>query len=482
MDISFKDSIVPVIMAGGSGTRLWPMSRESRPKQFLPWDDDISLLQMTLARARRISSHTPLVVCQEKHRFLAAEQLRESDAMGGLILEPEGKNTAPTVAVAAQLLLQGVWKPEAPRDPLLLVLPADHVIGDIASFAAAIASAEPLALAGALVTFGVVPTRPETGYGYIEAGLPDGDGFGVKRFVEKPEITVAEEYLQAGGYFWNSGMFLFRASRFWQELCQFQPEMADVCAEAVRSIEQDLDFYRLPSSVFLRCPADSIDYAVMERTQSAVVVPLDAQWSDVGNWQAWWEVAEKASDDNAVVGDVVLSQCAGNLVRAESRLVAMVGVSDHVVIETKDAVLVAHRSALDGIKALVAELKSRGRPEILWHREIVRPWGKFDCIDQGDRYHVKRITVSPGARLSLQMHHHRAEHWVVVTGTAEVTRGEDVFLVRENESTYIHLGEVHSLKNPGLIPLELIEVQSGSYLGEDDIVRFKDAYGRVAAK
>ncbi|MGK2915163.1 MAG: mannose-1-phosphate guanylyltransferase/mannose-6-phosphate isomerase, partial [Porticoccaceae bacterium] len=353
MNISPSDSIIPVIMAGGSGTRLWPMSRESRPKQFLAWDNGPSLLQRTVERARSISAHTPLVICQNRHRFMAAEQLREQDALGGLILEPVGRNTAPTVAVATQILLQGAWPTNDPQDPLLLVLPADHVIADVEDFVAAMTVAVPLAHAGALVTFGVQPARAETGYGYIEAGDEHDGGYQVKRFVEKPDSATAERFLRDGGFYWNSGMFLFRASRYWQELIKFQPEMAEVCAEAVLGIEEDLDFYRLPSAIFSRCPADSIDYAVMERTDAAVVVPLQAQWSDVGNWQAWWEVAEKTAENNVVVGDVMLTDGARNLVRAESRLVAVIGVSDMVVIETKDAVLVASRLALDGVKALV---------------------------------------------------------------------------------------------------------------------------------
>lgn len=474
-----SDNVIPVIMAGGSGTRLWPVSRESHPKQFLAWDGGASLLQRTVARARSVSAHVPLVICQEQHRFIAAEQLRAENALGGLVLEPEGRNTAPTVALAAQLLLQGLWGNEGPQDPLLLVLPADHIIADVETFVAAMAVAEPLARDGALVTFGIEPVRAETGYGYIEAGAKRGDGYQVKRFVEKPDGPTAERFLGEGGFYWNSGMFLFRASRYWQELNQFRPDIAAVCAEAVQAVEQDLDFHRLPAAIFNRCPAESIDYAVMEHTDAAVVVPLPAQWSDVGNWHAWWDVSAKTAEDNVVSGDVIMTDSTRNLVRAESRLVALVGATDMVVIETKDAVLVAPRLALDGMKALVAELKSQGRSETRWHREIFRPWGKFDSIGQGPRDQVKRITVNPGARLSLQKHHHRAEHWVVVSGTAEVTRGDEVYLVRENESTYIPLGEVHSLRNPGMIPLELIEVQSGSYLGEDDIVRLNDVYGRA---
>ncbi|MCE8014838.1 mannose-1-phosphate guanylyltransferase/mannose-6-phosphate isomerase [Halomonas sp. MCCC 1A17488] len=461
-------------MAGGSGSRLWPLSRQLRPKQFLPVTGEGSMLQETLRRLSPLEHRAPLLICNEEHRFLVAEQLRQQGITDArILLEPEGRNTAPAIALAA---LQAV---EEDPEALLLVLAADHLIKDVEAFHASIQHAQALAEQGQLVTFGVVPTHAETGYGYIQRGEGQGDfGFRVKRFVEKPDAATAEDYLATGNYYWNSGMFLFRASRYLEELERFQPAMVKACRAALAGAREDLDFTRLDAEAFQACPADSIDYAVMERTAHASVVPLEAGWSDIGSWSALWEVSERDAQGNACHGDVMLHDSHNLLVHADHRLVATVGVEDLVVVETKDAVLVARQDRVQEVKQIVERLKAEGRSEHHNHREVYRPWGVYDSIDNGSRYQVKRITVKPGAKLSVQMHHHRAEHWVVVSGTAKVSIGEKTQLVSENESTYIPIGQVHALENPGKIPLELIEVQSGSYLGEDDIVRFTDRYGR----
>lgn len=466
--------ITPVIMAGGSGSRLWPLSRQLRPKQFLPLTGEGSMLQETLKRLAPLEHRSPLLICNEEHRFQVAEQVRQqgiSDAR--ILLEPEGRNTAPAIALAA---LQAA---EEDSEALLLVLAADHLIRDVATFHESVGHARALAEQGQLVTFGVVPTHAETGYGYIQRGVGQGDvGFTVKRFVEKPDRATAEDYLATGDYYWNSGMFLFSASRYLEELERFQPAMVKACRAALAGASEDLDFTRLDAEAFKACPADSVDYAVMERTEHASVVPLEAGWSDIGSWSALWEVSERDAQGNACHGDVMLHDSHNLLVHADHRLVATVGVDDLVVVETKDAVLVACKDRVQEVKRIVARLEAEGRTEQCNHREVYRPWGIYDSIDSGDRYQVKRITVKPGAKLSVQMHHHRAEHWVVVSGTAKVTNGEKSYFVSENESTYIPIGQVHSLENPGVIPLDLIEVQSGAYLGEDDIVRFNDRYGR----
>ena len=466
--------ITPVIMAGGSGSRLWPLSRQLRPKQFLPLTGEGSMLQETLKRLAPLEHRSPLLICNEEHRFLVAEQIRQqgiSDAR--ILLEPEGRNTAPAIALAA---LQAV---EEDPDPLLLVLAADHLIRDVAQFHESVGHARELAEQGQLVTFGVVPTHAETGYGYIQRGEGQGDfGFRVKRFVEKPDRATAEDYLLTGDYYWNSGMFVFSAKRYLEELECFQPAMVAACRAALVGARDDLDFTRLDAEAFKACSADSVDYAVMERTKHASVVPLEAGWSDIGSWSALWEVSEGDDQGNACKGDVMLHDSHNLMVHADHRLVATVGVEDLVVVETKDAVLVARQDRVQDVKKIVERLKVEGRNEHIIHREVYRPWGVYDSIDHGERYQVKCITVKPGAKLSVQMHHHRAEHWVVVSGTAKVTIGETTRLVSENESTYIPIGQVHALENPGKIPLELIEVQSGSYLGEDDIVRFNDRYGR----
>ena len=464
----------PVILAGGSGSRLWPLSRRLNPKQFLALTGEATLLQATLGRLDGLADTAPLVICNEAHRFLAAEQMRQAGVDDAtLLLEPVGRNTAPAIALAA---LQAT---AAGDDPLLLVLAADHFIGDTAAFQASVEAARPLAAAGWLVTFGVVPTAAETGYGYIERGAAlAGGGHAVRRFVEKPEAATARQYVDAGHFYWNSGMFLFGASAYLHALAAYQPEMLAACREALAGGAHDLDFLRVDADAFARCPGDSIDYAVMEKTDAAAVVPLATPWSDIGSWSALWAAGERDGDDNFLQGDVVTHDVHGTLVHADHRLVAAVGVEDVVIVETKDAVLVAHRERVQEVRRIVEALEAEGRSEHLNHREVYRPWGCYDVIDGGDRFQVKRITVKPGARLSLQMHHHRAEHWVVVRGTARVTNGDETYLVGENESTFIPIGRVHTLENPGTIPLQLVEVQSGAYLGEDDIVRFDDVYGR----
>ncbi|MES2126775.1 MAG: mannose-1-phosphate guanylyltransferase/mannose-6-phosphate isomerase [Pseudomonadota bacterium] len=470
--------IYPVILSGGAGTRLWPLSRAVMPKQLLPLVSDKTMLQDTALRvAGWPELMAPLVVCGNEHRFLVAEQMREIGITPlGILLEPAGRNTAPAVAAAAHYLK--AIDPEA----VMLVLPADHVITKNEAFADAVARAAVAVAQGALATFGIVPTGPETGYGYIRRGAPAAGAegcFAVQRFVEKPDRATAESFLADGGYSWNSGMFLFKAERYLAELGQHAPAIAAASSEAVRLGYRDLDFCRLDEASFNACPSDSIDYAVMERTSDAVVVPADIGWSDVGSWSALWEVQPGDADGNVTRGDVYLDGVANSLVRAESRIVAVVGVSDLVVVETRDAVLVAHKDQVQRVKQVVDHLKSKERTEHLHHTKVYRPWGYYEGIDAGDRFQVKRITVKPGEKLSLQMHHHRAEHWVVVSGTARVTCGEKVSLLSENESTYIPIGMNHRLENPGKVPLHIIEVQSGSYLGEDDIVRFEDIYQRA---
>ncbi|VEF37136.1 mannose-1-phosphate guanylyltransferase [Stenotrophomonas maltophilia] len=464
-------TIQPVILSGGSGTRLWPLSREAYPKQFLPLASEQTMLQATWKRVAPIAARGPLVIANEEHRFVAAEQLQQVGAEpAAIILEPVGRNTAPAIAVAAL---------EATRDggdALLLVLPSDHVINNETAFRSAIQAAAAAAEAGKLVTFGIVPTGPETGYGYIKAA--DGQGLrAVERFVEKPDLGTATRYVSSGQYYWNSGMFLFKASRYLQELERFQPAMLAGSRQAWQQARRDADFTRLDKEAFTAVPSDSIDYAVMEKTADAVVIPLDAGWNDVGSWTALRDVSQQDGDGNAHQGDVIAIDCRNTYAYAQ-RLVALVGLDDVVVVETDDAVLVGKADRMQEVKTVVAQLKAEGRSEATWHRKVYRPWGAYDSIDNGERFQVKRITVKPGGTLSLQMHHHRAEHWIVVSGTAEVTRGDEVILLSENQSTYIPLGVTHRLRNPGKLPLELIEVQSGSYLGEDDIVRFEDTYGR----
>lgn len=466
---------LPVIMAGGSGSRLWPLSRQLNPKQFLPLvNAEQSLLQATITRLEGLDQQSPILICNEQHRFLAAEQLRQLELdEARILLEPVGRNTAPAVALAAlQAMVSG-------DDPVMLVLAADHLIQDVEAFHIAIERALALADTGKLVTFGVVPTHPETGFGYLEKGTPlNHGGFVVNRFVEKPDLDTAKAYFDSGSYYWNSGMFIFRASRYLQELERFAPQILEICRTAFANAKQDMHFTRVDEDTFAACPENSIDYAVMEHTADAVVVPLDAGWSDIGSWSALWDTSAKDSDGNVLKGDVLAEGTQDSYVHASHRLVATVGVDDLVIVETKDAVLVAHKDHVQDVKKIVDKLKGLKRHEHTNHREVYRPWGVYDSIDAGLRYQVKRITVNPGAKLSVQMHHHRAEHWIVVSGTASVTNGNKTYLVTENQSTYIPIGQIHALENPGVIPLELIEVQSGSYLGEDDIVRFADKYGR----
>ncbi|KHF25633.1 mannose-1-phosphate guanylyltransferase/mannose-6-phosphate isomerase [Solemya velum gill symbiont] len=469
--------LLPVIMAGGSGSRLWPLSRQLNPKQFLAvTDEKYSMLQSTILRLQGLDVALPRLICNEEHRFLAAEQLRQLDMEeANILLEPVGRNTAPAIALAALTAV------EQDDDPIMLVLAADHLIHDVDAFQLSIKAALPQAEAGKLVTFGIVPSKPEIGYGYIEQGdaLEQG-GFEVSRFVEKPDLETAQEYLSSGSYYWNSGMFMFRASRYLQELEAFSPDILNTCRDALKGSSQDMHFTRVDDAIFSTCPADSIDYAVMEKTADAVMVPLDAGWSDIGAWSALWEVSEKNGDGNVLKGDVIQHDSNNCYIHADSSLVTAVGVDDLVIVQTLDAVLVAHKDKVQEVKKIVEQISSDGRHEHMNHREVYRPWGEYDSIDYGERYKVKRITVKPGAKLSVQMHHHRAEHWVVVNGTAKVTNGEETYLVSENESTYIPIGQVHALENPGVIPLELIEVQSGTYLDEDDIVRFEDRYGRAS--
>ena len=470
--------LTPVVLSGGAGTRLWPLSRELYPKQLLPLTGEHTMLQETVLRLEGLAVTAPVVVCNDAHRFVVAEQLRAIHAPArSIVLEPAGRNTAPAIALAALAAIG-----TGASDALLLVLPADHVIRDVSAFQVAVQTAATAARSGKLVTFGVVPHSPETGYGYIERGEADGDAWRIARFVEKPDRARAEEFLARGGYYWNSGMFVFGARVYLDELRRLAPDIAAACEQAFASAQRDLDFTRIDAAAFAACRSESIDYAVMERTGSAVVVPLDAGWSDVGSWSSLHAACKADADDNVIRGDVLAEDTHGSYLHAESRLVAVVGLKDHVVVETKDAVLVAPRDRVQDVKALVARIKGGGRSEHLLHREVFRPWGSYDSLDSGERFQVKRLSVRPGGVLSLQLHHHRAEHWVVVSGTARITRGDEVFLLEENQSTYIPIGVRHRIENPGKVPLHIIEVQSGGYLGEDDIVRFEDQYGRQGTR
>jgi mannose-1-phosphate guanylyltransferase/mannose-6-phosphate isomerase len=474
--------LVPVVLSGGSGTRLWPVSREKHPKQLQPLLGGESLLQNTLRRLEGLPLAAPIVVSNQEYRFITAEQLRELGLPGWtLLLEPAGRNTAPALTAAALYAIRDG------ADPVLLATPADHHIRDVAAFRQAVMLGLPEADGGAMVTFGIVPDRPETGYGYIEAHA-SADKSAVRSlvaFAEKPDLATAQKYVAEGHHLWNSGIFMMRASIWLKAIGRFAPEILAACRGAVEAVNADGDFARLDADAFAKSPADSIDYAVMEKlpvdTELNIpcrVVPLDVGWSDVGAWDALWQAIDRDADDNAVKGDVWLEDSHGNLVIAEHGLVACIGCEDMVVVETADAVLIAPKARTQEVKRIVSRLKEAGRGEADLHRKVHRPWGWYDSIDNGERFQVKRIVVRPGATLSLQMHHHRAEHWVVVRGTAKVTRGEETLLLGEDESTYIPLGVKHRLENPGQIPLEIIEVQSGSYLGEDDIVRFEDTYGR----
>jgi len=466
--------VIPVILCGGAGTRLWPLSRELYPKQLLALVDDYSLLQNTVTRCAGHPDVTaPMLVCNEEHRFLVAEQLREIEVEASrIILEPEGRNTAPAVALAAHEAIK------TDDDAILVVLPSDHVIQKTALFLEALTTAIGLAKDDALVTFGVVPDKPETGYGYIKKGVATGAAFKVDKFVEKPDVATASEFLQSGLYCWNSGMFVFKASAYLKELTAQTPRIAEAMAKATANAIADLDFTRVNAAAFKSSPSDSIDYAVMEHTNDSLVVPLDAGWSDIGSWDALWQISEKDKHNNTLVGDAVVHGVEGSLVWSESRLVSVVGLKDVIVVETADAVMVASQDQAQDVKSIVNQLKSSGRIERTFHQKVYRPWGYYEGLDAGPAFQVKRLGVNPGASLSLQLHHHRAEHWVVVNGIATVTVGEEVFNLNPNESCYIPLETRHRLQNLTEEPLEIIEVQSGSYLGEDDIVRFEDNYGR----
>ena len=464
-------TIRAVIMAGGAGSRLWPLSRANHPKQFLALHGDDTMLQSTVKRLEGLNIESSIIICNEEHRFFVAEQLREIDRLGSIILEPVGRNTAPAIALAA-------LSSKDQQDPMLLVLAADHVIQNEAAFTKAVNDAIPLAESGKLVTFGVVAHEPNTGYGYIKKGKLQGAGFSVDAFVEKPSFEVAKQYLESGDYFWNSGMFLFKASRYLEELRAHCPDIFDACHLSMKDVTKDNDFFRVNESAFDACPGESVDYAVMEKTEHAVVVPMDAGWSDIGSWSSLLDISKKDIKGNYAHGDAILHETGNSYVRTDGKLVVAIGVDGLVIVSTEDVVLVADKESDQEVKKIAEQLKSKKRTEWELHREVYRPWGKYDSIDSGDRYQAKRITVRPGAKLSVQMHHHRAEHWIVVSGTARVTNGEKNFLLSENESTYIPVGVVHALENPGKVDLELIEVQTGSYLGEDDIVRLEDKYGR----
>lgn len=482
--------ILPVILAGGGGTRLWPLSRSYYPKQFLAVTGEDTLLQGTVTRlaiddvnAKDMAVEPAMIVCNEEHRFLVGEQARQSkQKLSNIVLEPIGRNTAPALTAAALLAMQDG------EDPLLLMMPADHLIQDKIAFNQAVAKGASIAKEGSLVTFGIVPTAPETGYGYIQLGEVFGQekppSHIIAAFKEKPDLKTAEQYIATGDYRWNAGIFLMRASVWLQAIKRYQPGIAAAVENAVNAGQTDGEFFRLDKEAFEASPSDSIDYAVMERIvaddpSQGAVVSLDAGWSDVGSWSSIWDVAEKDSDGNVVRGDVRMEDSRNNVVIGESRLVTALGCEDLVIVETPDAVMVAKKDRAQDVKKLVDWLSEQERDERLFHRRVYRPWGSYEGVDAGERFQVKRIIVNPGASLSLQMHHHRAEHWIVVNGTATVTCGEKEFLLSENESTYIPIGATHRLENPGSIPLELIEVQSGSYLGEDDIVRFEDKYNRA---
>lgn len=476
--------MIPVIMAGGSGTRLWPMSRKAFPKQFLSLHGDSTMLQQTISRLEGLETESPIVICNEDHRFLVAEQLREAGRSAAIMLEPVGRNTAPAIALAA---LQAMKQTKEAESPLLLILAADHVIENTAAFHTAVQNLVPLVESGKFGTLGIVPTEAATGYGYIKCGSSVSEVCSsVEEFVEKPVKEVAESYLEAGNYLWNSGMFLVRADRYLEELERYRPDIYQVCMDSMQNTEADMDFTRVDAEVFSTCPDESVDYAIMEPLSGVgdsqvVVAPMDAGWSDVGSWSALWEVAEKNESGNVIIGggEAILEETEDSLIFSNNRLVTTLGLKGLVIVDTPDALLVATQDKVQDVKKIVSEIKSSGGIQHENHREVYRPWGRYDSVDNGQRYQVKRITVKPGAKLSVQMHHHRAEHWIVVSGTAKVTNGEETYLVTENESTYIPIGQVHALENPGVIELEMIEVQSGSYLGEDDIVRFKDLYGRA---
>ena len=467
-------TVIPVILSGGAGTRLWPLSREMYPKQLLALTGKQTMLQDTVARLATINGAIPpIAVCNEAHRFTVAEQIRALEVhASAILLEPSGRNTAPAVALAA------LKAQDLSADATLVVAPADHVIRDVHKFSQAAEVAVSLAQHDKLVTFGIVAHAPETGYGYIRRGEGAGPAYPVAQFIEKPPLDLAVQFVATGDYYWNSGMFVFKASRYLAELHHFAPDILAACTAAYQAAKADLDFVRIDKAEFSKCRSESIDYAVMEKTQDALVLPLDVGWSDVGSWSSLFDALPADEEGNVLQGDVLTHDTHDCYVHSTSRLVAAVGMEDHIIVETKDAILVAPKDRVQDVKDLVAKIKKSGRTESALHREVFRPWGSYDSIDSGDRFQVKRLSVKPGGVLSLQMHHHRAEHWIVVQGTARITRNDETFLLAENESTYIPVGATHRIENPGKVPLHIIEVQSGSYLGEDDIVRFEDNYGR----
>jgi mannose-1-phosphate guanylyltransferase/mannose-6-phosphate isomerase len=466
--------VIPVILSGGAGTRLWPLSREMYPKQLLSLTGKQTMLQDTALRLAAIAGAIPpIVVCNEAHRFTVAEQIHAQGIQpSAILLEPSGRNTAPAVALAALRALK--IDPNA----TLVVAPADHVIRDAVKFQQAAEVAVALAQHDKLITFGIVAHAPETGYGYIRRGEGAGPAYPVAQFIEKPPLDLALQYVASGDYYWNSGMFVFKASRYLAELSSLAPDILAACTAAFQAAKTDLDFVRIDKAEFIKCRSESIDYAVMEKTQDALVLPLDVGWSDVGSWSSLFDVLPADEEGNVLQGDVMVHDTQDCYVHSTSRLVATVGMQDHIIVETKDAILVAPKDRVQDVKELVAKIKKSGRTESALHREVFRPWGSYDSIDSGERFQVKRLSVKPGGVLSLQMHHHRAEHWIVVHGAARITRNDETFLLAENESTYIPVGATHRIENPGKVPLHIIEVQSGSYLGEDDIVRFEDNYGR----
>ena len=468
------EPLIPVILSGGAGTRLWPLSREMFPKQLLALAGERTMLQETVARLAGVAgAAAPIIVCNEAHRFTVAEQIRELGAQAsGILLEPVGRNTAPAVALAALHAMQ--------QDPaaILIVAPADHVIRDARGFQQAAEVAAGLAKNGKLVTFGIVAHAPETGYGYIRRGEGQGPAYPVAQFTEKPSLDMAQQFVASGDYYWNSGMFVFKASRYLDELARFAPDILEASRAAYQSAKTDLDFVRVDKAAFEKCRADSIDYAVMEKTHDAVVLPLDAGWSDVGSWASLFDALPADAEGNVLQGDVLVHDTHDCYVHSTSRLVTAVGMDDHIIVETKDAILVAPKERVQDVKELVAKMKKSGRSEPSLHREVFRPWGSYDSLDSGERFQVKRLSVKPGGVLSLQMHHHRAEHWIVVKGTARITCDEKTFLLSENQSTFIPIGATHRIENPGKVALHIVEVQSGPYLGEDDIVRLEDSYGR----
>ncbi|MCQ8869690.1 mannose-1-phosphate guanylyltransferase/mannose-6-phosphate isomerase [Vibrio splendidus] len=494
--------ILPVILAGGSGSRLWPLSRELYPKQFLNIAGEQSMLQQTLQRLQGLEDYLtdskcadPFIICNEEHRFIAAEQARSANIQhSGILLEPVGRNTAPAIALAAlQALGKSTNNEQDASDPILLVLAADHHIANTSEFQQVISRGVDYANQGKLVTFGITPNAPETGYGYIKQGEPlsplvQADSriteqslhhaYAIDCFVEKPDKATAEEYIRSEQYLWNSGMFMFKASRYLEELAEHHPKILAACKLALAKQNTDLDFIRIDAEAFKSSPSDSIDYAVMEKTSDAAVIPMDVGWNDIGSWSAIWDVSDKDEHNNVIEGDVLTVDSQHNYIHAENKLVATVGVDNLIIVETKDAILVANKDKVQGVKSIVSQLNQAGRTEHVHHREVFRPWGKYDVIDLGKRDKVKRITVKAGHQLSLQMHHNRAEHWVVVAGAAKVTNDEKTYLVEEDQSTYIPLGHIHCLENPGKTPLEMIEVQTGSHLSEDDIIRYQDSYGR----